>query len=71
MSDDLHGQIASLQTQVAFQEDTIEQLNLALMDQQMQLDKINLQLKQMVQKVKQLEPSHLADASQEAPPPHY
>ena len=42
MSDDLRSEIESLQTQVAFQEDTIEQLNQALTDQQMQLDKIQL-----------------------------
>ncbi|GAA0854962.1 SlyX family protein [Aliiglaciecola litoralis] len=71
MNEDLQSQIASLETQVAFQEDTIEQLNQALADQQLQIDKISFQLKQMVNKVKQLEPSNLADASEEAPPPHY
>lgn len=71
MSDDLRSEIESLQTQVAFQEDTIEQLNQALTDQQMQLDKIHFQMKQLVNKVKQIEPSNMADASEETPPPHY
>ncbi|MDC0602833.1 SlyX family protein [Aliiglaciecola sp.] len=71
MSDDLRSEIESLQTQVAFQEDTIEQLNQALTDQQMQLDKIHFQMKQLVNKVKQMEPSNMADASEETPPPHY
>ncbi|GAC16319.1 SlyX family protein [Aliiglaciecola lipolytica] len=71
MSTDLHTEIAHLQTQLAFQEDTIEQLNKALADQQIQIDKMMFQIKHMTQRMKQIEPSNIADASEEAPPPHY
>lgn len=71
MSKDLQMQIEQLQTQVAFQEDVIEQLNQALSDQQLQLDRLTFQMKHTVQRVKQLQPSNIADASQETPPPHY
>ncbi|GAB5381869.1 MAG: SlyX family protein [Aliiglaciecola sp.] len=71
MSDDLLSQIEQLQTQVAFQEDTIEQLNRALSDQQMQIDQMNFKIKHMTQRMKQIEPSNIADQSEEIPPPHY
>lgn len=71
MSDDIRNQIEQLQTQVAFQEDTIEQLNLALSDQQLLIDKMTFQIKHIIQKVKQMEPSNIADQSEETPPPHY
>ncbi|GAB2687995.1 SlyX family protein [Aliiglaciecola sp. 3_MG-2023] len=71
MSTDLHNEIAHLQTQLAFQEDTIEQLNRALADQQIQIDKMAFQLKHMTERMKQIEPSNIADSTEEAPPPHY
>ncbi len=71
MSKELQYQIEQLQTQVAFQEDTIEQLNRALSDQQQQMDKITFQLNHVIDRVKQLQPANIADASQETPPPHY
>lgn len=71
MSKDLQEQIEHLQTQVAFQEDTIEMLNNALADQQLQIERMAFQLKHVVERVKQLQPSQIADASEEAPPPHY
>ncbi|WJG09320.1 SlyX family protein [Aliiglaciecola sp. LCG003] len=71
MNDELQHQLADLQTQVAFQEDTIEQLNQALADQQLQIDRITFQLKHVTHRVKQIEPSNIADPSEEAPPPHY
>ncbi len=71
MSKDLQQQIDQLQTQVAFQEDLIEQLNSALANQQVQLDRLSFQMKHTVDRVKQLQPSNIADASQETPPPHY
>jgi SlyX protein len=71
MSHELQQQIAHLETQLAFQEDVIEQLNRALADQQMQMDKLTFQVKHLVDRVKQLQPSNIADASEETPPPHY
>ncbi|MEP4890828.1 MAG: SlyX family protein [Aliiglaciecola sp.] len=71
MSNDLHNEIAHLQTQLAFQEDTIEQLNKALADQQIQIDRMAFQLKHMTERMKQIEPSNIADSTEEAPPPHY
>ncbi|NMH60759.1 SlyX family protein [Alteromonas ponticola] len=63
--------IEELQTKVAFQEHTIELLNDALTSQQHQLEKLQYQMKQVLQKVKAIEPSNIAKASEETPPPHY
>ncbi|MCW8109021.1 SlyX family protein [Alteromonas ponticola] len=63
--------IEELQTKVAFQEHTIELLNDALASQQHQLDKLQYQMKQVLQKVKAIEPSNIAKPSEETPPPHY
>jgi SlyX protein len=63
--------IEHLQMKVAYQEDTIETLSNALADQQKQLDQMAFQLRHVVEKLKQVQPSNIADASQEPPPPHY
>lgn len=63
--------IEELQTKVAFQEHTIEALNEALANQQKQLDKIDFQLRHVVDRVKSIEPSNIARQSEEVPPPHY
>ena len=73
-SDELHAQtqkIIDLETQLAFQEDTIEQLNQALASQQRQIDELSFTLNHVVAKVKSMAPSQLASEAEETPPPHY
>lgn len=67
----LEQKIIDLETQLAFQEDTIEVLNQALASQQKQLDDVQFKLKHVLDKVKSMEPSNIASASEETPPPHY
>ncbi|MCV5755349.1 SlyX family protein, partial [Escherichia coli] len=57
--------------QLAFQEQTIEDLNGALSQQQLQITKMLDQMKYVVGKVKNMDSSNLADPSEETPPPHY
>lgn len=64
-------QISELQTKVAFQEDTIEQLNQALADQQQQIELLEYKLKHVIDKLKQLEPASVGSEGDEPPPPHY
>lgn len=68
---DIQQDIEQLQTKVAFQEHTIESLNLALADQQKQIEKMQFQIKHLIDRVKQMQPSNIADQSEETPPPHY
>ena len=63
--------IEELQTKLAFQEHTIDALNDALSSQQRQLEKMEFQLKHVIDKVKGMEPSNIAKMSEETPPPHY
>jgi len=63
--------IAELETKIAFQEHTIDSLNEALSNQQIQIDKMQFQLRHVIDKVKGMEPSNIAKMSEETPPPHY
>ncbi|WP_293746234.1 SlyX family protein [uncultured Paraglaciecola sp.] len=63
--------IEQLQMKMAFQEDTIESLNQALIQQQKQMDDLQFQLKQLVSKISAIEPSNMASEKEESPPPHY
>ncbi|WP_340677212.1 SlyX family protein [Paraglaciecola sp.] len=63
--------IEQLQMKVAFQEDTIESLNKALIKQQKQLEDLQFSFKQVLNKLQAIEPSNMADEHEETPPPHY
>ncbi|WP_404970182.1 SlyX family protein [Vibrio campbellii] len=67
----LEARINDLECQLAFQEQTIEDLNGALSQQQLQISKMLDQMKYVVGKVKNMDSSNLADPSEETPPPHY
>ncbi|MBN6710180.1 SlyX protein [Canicola haemoglobinophilus] len=68
---ELEQRIAELEMKIAFQENTIEELNQALVEQQFALDKIQLQLRYMANKLKDMQPSNIASQAEETPPPHY
>lgn len=67
----LEERIAELETKVAFQEHLLDELNQALVQQQFDLDKIQLQLRYVVGKLKDVQPSNIASLAEETPPPHY
>ena len=67
----LETDIEQLQMKVAFQEDTIESLNQALIEQQKQIDDLQFSLKRLDSKVSAIEPSNMASEKEETPPPHY
>jgi SlyX protein len=69
MSEDLVRDIEHLQTQLAFQEDTIEALNKALVDQQKQIEKLEFQMKHVLERQQQQTSSNINTAHE--PPPHY
>ncbi len=68
---ELKQRIDDLECQVAFQEQTINELNDALSQQQILISRMQDQMKFVVSKVKNLDTSNLADPSEETPPPHY
>ena len=63
--------IIELETKLAYQEDTLEQLNQIVTKQQDEITVLTLSLQKLHQQVKQMAPSNLASIDQEAPPPHY
>jgi SlyX protein len=67
----LQAQVDELEMKQAFHEQTIDDLNEALTDQQFQFDKMQVQLKFLVGKVKGFQSSNMAEESEETPPPHY
>ncbi|WP_305841352.1 SlyX family protein [Photobacterium leiognathi] len=67
----LQHRIDELEMKQAFQEQTIDDLNEALTKQQFMIDKMEVQLRFLVGKVKGMQTSNIATESEETPPPHY
>ncbi|MCG3730948.1 SlyX family protein [Vibrio cincinnatiensis] len=67
----LQKRVEDLECQLAFQEQTIEELNEALAQQQLVISRMQDQMKYVVGKMKNMDSSNLADPANETPPPHY
>ncbi|CBW14625.1 conserved protein [Haemophilus parainfluenzae T3T1] len=67
----LEDRIAELEMKIAFQEQLLDELNQALVQQQFDMDKIQLQLRYLASKLKDMQPSNIASQAEETPPPHY
>lgn len=63
--------ITELESKVAFQEMTIDELNQALVYQQFALDKLQQQIKQLAEKLQGVQGINIASRAEETPPPHY
>lgn len=63
--------LVELETKLAFQEQTIEELNQALIEQQFALDKLQLQVRHLAEKLQGAVGSQVASRAEETPPPHY
>ena len=63
-------EIADLQAQVAFQEDTIEQMTRTLVEQQNEMYEIRQMMKHLQKQVTALTPSDI-DGDKHEVPPHY
>jgi SlyX protein len=61
--------LEDLETRVAFQEDTIQQLNDALVRQQHRIDQLEASLRMLVEQLQTVEERD--DLLEEPPPPHY
>lgn len=67
----LEQRIAELEMKSAFQETAIEELNQSLIEQQFLINKMQVQLRYLVNKLKDMQPSNIASQAEETPPPHY
>lgn len=67
----MNERIAELETQLAFQEDTLQSLNEIVARQQSQIDRLNHDVQLLANQLQQLSDSMQRPDSEEAPPPHY
>ncbi|QHB17047.1 MULTISPECIES: SlyX family protein [Mannheimia] len=67
----LSARITELETKVAFQEQIIEELNQALIEQQFSINKLQTQIRHIAEKLKGVQISPVASRAEETPPPHY
>ena len=63
--------LEALESKVAFQELTIDQLNQTVTQHELELSKMREQMRLMVNKLKGAAPSMVASQAEETPPPHY
>ena len=68
---ELNERIEHLESKLAFQDDTIEQLNQALTLQQQDLDKLRHQMCLIINRMKEMVVSQVASQGEGTPPPHY
>ncbi|PHM62690.1 SlyX family protein [Xenorhabdus ishibashii] len=60
-----------LETKLAYQEATIEELNQEVIKQQIETDKLKEQLRLIAERLQTHQTSIIAPLSEETPPPHY
>lgn len=67
----LEERLTEIESRVAFQDDTIQQLNDVIVRQQQDIEKLTEELQLLKQQMQALAPSLVVDQAQETPPPHY
>ncbi len=63
--------LVELESRLAFQDHTIQELNDVITQQQQQLDLLRVEVERLKQQIKEIDLLQTAPASEEALPPHY
>jgi len=68
---DFEARIEALEVRVAYQDQVIEDLNQAVIDQWKKIDALRRQLNELLDRVQEVEDSASGPRAPEPPPPHY
>lgn len=71
MTNDIQDRLEQLETRLAFQDDTIEQLHQEIATLGVHSARLQAQLSILMQRLKDMQPSEMGNPGDEPPPPHY
>lgn len=71
MSAELEARVMELETRVAFQDDTLAELNEVLVEQSREVDHLRRQMAELIKRFNDVAGQMPGATAEDAPPPHY
>jgi SlyX protein len=67
----MENRLIELETRLAFQDNSLQELNAVVVRQQREIDALTRELETLKAQLRTLAPELVANRAEEAPPPHY